>query len=441
MIIKGILKALLTPQLCKRVKDIPLELFLQRIHDSGGHKAERLLGIVRRGVPNLNHKILAEMSANKSIRSIVSTNQDLHIEHAYTRLRSRTPLSVCIKPSSFRLKSRLRQLFKLHGSIDDPDSIIATLNQEGRGLEPSKAELLRELAENFPLIIAGYSGKDLDIKEVFMDIKPLEIIWISRKKIARTDRHIFNDLKKKRMKIENIYGDFNLMFPRVVFDLALITRTPRTPRISPKTPASTLDLDDWISRWISDNCKPHETAEIAGRVYMHVDMKKSLGYFTKASAIATKVRDLKASARSLREIAEFQRRRGGYAQSRRMYDRMLKNSLRSDDKRLLGLAYYGFSLLDCMMSRYKESLTYSQKSIDCFKAVNTVEGEREMAHAWTVMAQTYRDRGQYTKAVQHDMKARDSFKKLGVKYPAASCGAFKSRSGVDLHAATGYSAE
>jgi len=61
-------------------------------------------------------------------------------------------------------------MFKLHGSIEDPDSILATLGKIGKGLAGSKKEVLEYFLRNFNFCFIGYSCQDdFDIVPVFLD--------------------------------------------------------------------------------------------------------------------------------------------------------------------------------------------------------------------------------------------------------------------------------
>ena len=54
-------------------------------------------------------------------------------------------------------------MLKLHGSIDLPESITATVEQEARGLSAAKVSALDQLLDGRWLGVWGYSGADLKI--------------------------------------------------------------------------------------------------------------------------------------------------------------------------------------------------------------------------------------------------------------------------------------
>jgi hypothetical protein len=59
-------------------------------------------------------------------------------------------------------------LIKIHGSIDEPDSIITTLQQVGRGLTPSKGKVLKRLLNRDVFLFLGWSDSDIDLSPALM---------------------------------------------------------------------------------------------------------------------------------------------------------------------------------------------------------------------------------------------------------------------------------
>jgi tetratricopeptide (TPR) repeat protein len=120
------------------------------------------------GVPNLNHQTIAHLAKAGRLRAVVTTNFDVFIERALADLEvefdvyrghdefSRFPFS------DDRGPTRLGVL-KIHGCLTRPETIIATVEMQARGLAEHHLFVLRWLQERYPFVYWGYSGWDLKI--------------------------------------------------------------------------------------------------------------------------------------------------------------------------------------------------------------------------------------------------------------------------------------
>lgn len=100
-------------------------------------------------------------------RIIITTNYDLMIENL---------LSNSIKvniggPSLFKQSNDMNELFKIHGSIDNPNTIVITEQDYKRNDKTSalvNAKILSSLIES-PIIFLGYSLSDVNIRKLLQD--------------------------------------------------------------------------------------------------------------------------------------------------------------------------------------------------------------------------------------------------------------------------------
>ena len=131
-----------------------------------------------RAKPNLNHYLLA-VAIHKGC-AVFTTNWDILIEIAYLSLYQELPNVVVLEKNySYVLESLDAQsptgiLVKIHGSLarfllqgseklmilDTRDTIIAALNQVGKGLSNSKRNLLHTYLKLKPTFFWGYSCMD-----------------------------------------------------------------------------------------------------------------------------------------------------------------------------------------------------------------------------------------------------------------------------------------
>jgi hypothetical protein len=142
--------------------DLPLELIVDEVLQRTGIGIDQLLEFMRIAPPNLNHRVLATL-LDRGIASVMTTNFDELIE------RSQQPVG------------RSARLTKLHGTISNPESLVARVGQVGRGrssttLRKRTVEGLRHGAVCF----LGYSGTDLDIGPILKTVQTSTVIWLIR---------------------------------------------------------------------------------------------------------------------------------------------------------------------------------------------------------------------------------------------------------------------
>ncbi len=123
------------------------------------------------GQPNLCHKVIAHCIENNVAENIITTNFDEYIEKACLNypdfITVQSDIEKVKKKSTFKNAGKI--LFKIHGSLSNPKSLLFTLKHLDR-LPDWKKELLIDLLKKRPLLIAGYSGYDEDILPILKQI-------------------------------------------------------------------------------------------------------------------------------------------------------------------------------------------------------------------------------------------------------------------------------
>jgi len=125
--------------------------------------------IMAKAEPNHYHFFLAQ--ALKQGYCVFTTNYDNLIEKACEKigLNVEGEGRKCYTDKHFtqfveeylkRVKKVGGFLFKLHGSIEDIQSILDTLTEVGKGLSESKKEVLQYFSQNFNFVFMGYSCRD-----------------------------------------------------------------------------------------------------------------------------------------------------------------------------------------------------------------------------------------------------------------------------------------
>lgn len=120
----------------------------------------------REGRPHKSHILLARLVRCGKLSTIATTNFDLLVERAFAAeglakgSDYETPLSAAPKSSIKRLKART-VLYKLHGTADDPASLIATIKQVARRFfSEAQQHILQRIfvdGTHTTVLVLGYS--------------------------------------------------------------------------------------------------------------------------------------------------------------------------------------------------------------------------------------------------------------------------------------------
>ncbi len=146
------------------------ELVYQLIYNRMGARFFETHRILNVSQFNSNHALLADLARAGYLKTILTTNFDCLIERALVDrgLARDRDFTVYYDDEGFSrfLENSDRErvsVVKLHGSIEDEQSIVAVLEQTGRGLSLNQADILNEVFTNNHVLLVGYSGNDLDI--------------------------------------------------------------------------------------------------------------------------------------------------------------------------------------------------------------------------------------------------------------------------------------
>lgn len=127
--------------------------------------------------PNANHLAIAWLAKLGCVRAVITTNFDRVLETAFRAVG--VPLECHYQPEHFeRLatdpprfdRPGTCQLLKLHGSVDDPSTLIDTLAQRKRGFPICVLDCVRFLLGEGHWLFLGFSGLDLEAEPSYLGI-------------------------------------------------------------------------------------------------------------------------------------------------------------------------------------------------------------------------------------------------------------------------------
>ena len=259
--------------------------------------------------PNPTHLAIAWLARLGCVRAIITTNFDRVIEAAFAAVGA--PLEPCFQPVHFvALANNLARLdnangtchlLKLHGSVDDPATLIDTLAQRKQGLAMPVMDCVRHLLHSFHWLFLGFSGLDLQAERNYLALEPeaeraAGFTWFVR---AKTQP------KPAVVRLVKLYGARGRLvegnLPEWLVDFAsFLSPKPRIwidnyMRNSPPgdAQANTLALEEGATKWAADltpnisalalifiviaSAEPQTAAQLAERVLQAIQERTKRG--------------------------------------------------------------------------------------------------------------------------------------------------------------------
>lgn len=201
-------------------------------------------------VPNANHLALAQLLSSKRVRAIFTTNFDTLIEQAYQMVQEETnknELTVFRTLDEFSSTDGLpRGLYKLHGCVTVPSTIITSLNDVGRRAVQQKYEVLKTALKQYNVLFIGYRGADLDIFSVIASSPCRNIIWNTRTKKKIIDKVSIALSQRPSVIIEM---DLNPLLA------ALSPQRPEAAEICRTEVSETVSMPSVLAKWAARSDK------------------------------------------------------------------------------------------------------------------------------------------------------------------------------------------
>ncbi len=299
------------PTILKKYFDkLPFEVINDKCPDMNG--IENLLrSIYDKYEPNPIHELFARLLFDGKIQSIITPNYDCCFDTAIARvfgvpigIKLGKVIRVVNQQHSALAQSRNASVyFKIHGSTDDKsgESLVFRLNQEGV-LPQWKRKLFRNILQEKPLLVIGYSGSDFDICPEIALSHSERIIW---NVLSWDERNIPPNIKflAERCDLSIIIGDMR--------ELLSVLYRPITATFG----KSELDLERLLKDKFDDNCK----------IFWRIQVYNSINY-NKSALVATstqinKNHDQIALISLLSEYAGASASSGKYLEAAKSHDK------------------------------------------------------------------------------------------------------------------------
>ena len=393
------------------------------------------LGILDDGTPNRNHKAIALLAKIGVVRHIVTTNFDVFIERAleeegvpYRAIR--TDEEFANLPIGTDLVSMNLCVFKIHGCLSMPDTIIATVERQARGLSGSHLLALKWLQRFYQVLYWGYSGWDLKINLDYLGTVSVAdtasgFIWS-----LHQDDSFKETPSPYVLRLANCYGDRGLVGHGLAPAIAqsLLTSAgipyPRQHKLTAVQRASwssvkDLRLRDGLGRWATEHVSDIKAMLIFGRLLDVVgEHGKALGLYSQIRRLGEEQNDVFLTVLGLQSSGSIHEDIGRPTQALESYQRaeeiarssnnfqMLAESLNSQASVLTRLGYAREAL-----SRCKQALRFFRAEGDYYSAARSSEN----------MGSAYEALHRLEDAVHFLKQAEKDYRRVGEKYALCGC--------------------
>jgi hypothetical protein len=172
--------------------DIPVVTFSQVLSDAfSGRGWLEILTVLDGDVTNAVHRALATLINDRRCHAIITTNFDTLIERACGDTGFEIPVVlprlsyVAFAPVTSDAELSQPALYKIHGTVDIPDSMVDLLLDKRRGLGPSTRSLIASVCRDRHLVVLGFSGADFAMDPDYLGLLssaalPTRVTWVVR---------------------------------------------------------------------------------------------------------------------------------------------------------------------------------------------------------------------------------------------------------------------
>lgn len=201
----------------KEFLNIPLERVLSYIwsilDESKKEEFFNCINLFISAPPNGFHEILADITSKNKDKTIITTNFDIAIEKAF-KGKKIIITEKNIKKINCKVPNNGIKIIKLHGSWELTDTLIFTLEQEGKGLHFEFRDYLKKNLDNKIVCFIGYSASDFDIYPILYEVNFEKVYWLIKANNGGNNR-IEKILKKKPGYYFSCSGDIKVIYNKI----------------------------------------------------------------------------------------------------------------------------------------------------------------------------------------------------------------------------------
>lgn len=363
-------------QLEERWWSIPLEVMFQFIVNTTGHRGLEPFSVLDIGNDMYchNHLFLA-LGGGRYFNKIITTNQDRLIENACNAL-SLSHSSVYSEremPNAKAANIVDLQIIKLHGTVEDLQSLVVTIDQAGAKLSPRKEEVLTSCLIENTVCFVGYGLGDYDIYSTIMNTNAKEPYALLKPK---NPKQSLDNYVKENQRILDVLSknngtpivcDIDEFFEELCTSLIPIQHKEHKGSLSGRGKQPGIeDIKEQIAWWPA-KISTFESFHTLGSIYHH------MGFGDISQRVYRRALDLKVTANKREVVIALlgesmgYKRQGMYGKAWRVASKSLKIAAKTNDRILLAESLFhsgsalrqkagGFSLRGLLRLRKAESI-------------------------------------------------------------------------------------
>jgi tetratricopeptide (TPR) repeat protein len=397
----------------KIINSLPFEAFIEILCNNS--KIDKIFKIYDAEAyeppvePNTNHIMLARLVATGKIRTIVTTNFDRLIEKTLEQLDKQAGLDydVIYKEEDFEhidwAADRCR-LIKIHGTIDDKQSMAITLSQVAKQeLSAARAGIIRHIfnqGSHKTVLILGYSCSDV------FDLSPqIESLTENFKQIylvQHSDKPMIQNIREQEQKnpFKAFTNSTRLFFKTSDLVKALWKATLEEPYEDHKALETTPGWNAMVQAWNVDSV--HTGYEcmrdvIFGRIFYSIyEWRVSIDRYKRVLAYSRRHADdlLKGLALGNMGIAYYSL--GEYSKAIEFHEQHLEIARRIGDVQGEGNALGNMGNAYYSLGEYHKAIGFLEQHLEITRRIGDVQGEGNVLGN---IGNVYRNLGEYRKAI------------------------------------------
>ena len=410
--------------------NLPFEAFIEIISENTD--ISKIFQIFEKGEPNINHMIIARLSNIGYIKTVFTTNFDLLIEKALEKegLKKDRDFKVYCDEHQFseidfeETDDKMIKIYKIHGSIDNIDSIRTTLKMVASRILYDKRMIgIRHLfstGNHKKVLILGYSCSDeFDITPQIKSIKEnqKEIIFVDHCNEGgeiedvriKEQKNPFKTFPGKRIKcntdhfirdlwasFKDIVGEYKPVESKVEWEIA---------------------VDNW-AMMLSEEPKYFIVGSI---LYNISNFKKAIEYSEKALEINKTTGDKAGELRCYANIGIAYDGLGDFGSVIKYNEKALEIAKAIGNKVEEAKCYAGLGAAYGVLRDAERVIKYHEKALEIAKEIGNKAEEAKFYRCYIGLGSAYDSLGDFRKAIDYYEKALQIGKAMGDKAGEAAC--------------------
>jgi tetratricopeptide (TPR) repeat protein len=410
---------------------LPFEAFMETLSENSD--ISRMLDIFEKGVPNTNHILMARLAKNDNLKTIFTTNFDLLIEDALKDegLEKGKDFEVYCNEEQFsgidfeNIEDGKVRIFKIHGSVDNRDSIRTTMKAvASKSLSDKRMNLIRYLfstGNHKKVLVLGYSCSDeFDITPQIQSIEEnkKEIIFVEHFKKEEIE---IEDIKNKEEK--NPFKTFQGKMIKCYTDHFISGLWDSLNKIvgEYKFIESKVDweicVDDW-GKGFREN-KEYLENRIPGLVLYKISrFRKAVKYHEKALEIARATPERKKVSTCCTSLGNAHWGLADYKTAAKYYEESLKINEAIGDEGGKLACYTNLGVALDYLEDFKEAIEYFKAALNVEKSVRDAE---KKAACYGGLGSAYNGLKDFKKGIKYSEKGLKIAEAIGDKEREEKC--------------------